>query len=359
MKEYDRWMEPPISFGMDPDKPGSDRTLHDQGSRILLKLAALSSPVPSWPDGPELKHIKVIPDTTSESEPTEPKPSIAHVLADLHQARNDGAHISTINFIRDAPANHVPIERVMESLLLSGDRHDVDVENVIQIGVLTIPAASIGGINSFDLLPEPVKNCKETAYERRKLDSKLVPCWGSCLVPIGAITGPHMDYCGCSQLMRHIYGRKLWLCWPPTPHNLDIYLRKHYWGAVTLPTEDAIDQLEGLELLLVDKEQTCFMLPVGTIHAVVTLTMGCHTGLKLWRMEDFEVAKGMIKIQSEIMDQRVRLCQETFKHYQKYFRDLKGELKKWDELRRKNLANGMEIQQWLLDIEQALRRYLQ
>ncbi len=62
MKEYDRWMEPPISFGMDPDKPGSDRTLHDQGSRILLKLAALSSPVPSWPDGPELKHIKVIPD---------------------------------------------------------------------------------------------------------------------------------------------------------------------------------------------------------------------------------------------------------------------------------------------------------
>lgn len=348
MDEYDRWESPPITFGKD-----ADATLHDQGSRILQKLSAFPFPIPSWPHG-ELGHIKIIHKDTDH---LTTKPNMLHVVRDLFQAGDDGKHTSTINFIFDGPANHLPVETVFKSVFMFGDRPDVDDKEATLIGALTVPASS-GGLGSVDFLPQQIKNCTEVAYERKKLNNTLGPSWGSCLVPIGAITGPHMDYCGCSQLIQHIQGRKLWLCWPPTPRNLDIYLRKYYWGALSLPTEDAIDQLEGLELLLLDRHQTCFTLPVGTIHAVITFSRSSHTGLKLWRTEDFEIAEKMNKIQSEIMDRGEKLDEGTFKHYQKYFRDLKGELKKWEELRRKNLHDKEKISRWILEMEEVLKRHL-
>jgi hypothetical protein len=218
MKEYDRWMKPPITFGTYP-------TLHDQGSRILLKLAALSFPVPSYQfDGPELvKHIKIIHHDTGNV-----KPNMHNVLKDLTEAGAKNGHISTINFRKNGPADHNPIEIVLKSIILSGGRYDSPAEGVNQLGALTIPASK-SGLGSIDLLPKQVKDCTEVVYELRNADNKksnknLVPFWASCLNPMGAITGPHTDYSGSSQVIQHIEGRKIWLCWPPTPHNLDIYV---------------------------------------------------------------------------------------------------------------------------------------
>lgn len=359
MEECRRWEDPPISSGTHP-------TLHEEGSRILRKLAALSFPVPSWPCGPQLKHIEIIHKSTDH---LKPKPNMYHAMEDLIQAAKDGDHTSTTNFIKNGPADHNPVGVVLKSLFLSGGRSDVDPEDMTIIGALTIPPSSYG-LGSIDLLPERIKNDRMGVYElrtiitvpavgKKKSITKLVPFWASCLIPMGAITGPHTDYCGSSQVIQHIEGRKVWLCWPPTPHNLDIYLRKYHSGYDTFSTEDAIDQLQDMELLLLDRDQTCFTLPGGTIHAVLTHTPSCHAGLKLWRMEDFKVAKMMYKIQSDIMDQPEKLDQATFKFLQDYFRDLKGELKKWDELRL-NLDNGKvndEIQQWILESEESIKLY--
>jgi hypothetical protein len=358
MKEYERWNEPPINFGTHP-------TLHEEGSRILRKLAALSLPVPSWSNGPELKHIRIIHEDTDDHL----KPDISHVIKDLFQAAKDGDHISTTNFVKNGPADHNPVEIVIKSLMLSGDRPDhIDIEEVTHIGALTIPLSG-SGLGDVNLLPKQVENDTEVVYEQRNVTvgknkkksiTKLLPSWASCLSPIGAITGPHTDYCGCSQLIQHIQGRKLWLCWPPTPHNLDIYLRKHHSGCDPFSTEEAIDQLQGMELLLLDRKQVCFILPGGTIHAVLTLTRGCHTGLKLCRMEDFEVANRMCKIQSNIMNHPERLDKNIFESCQKFFGELKGELEMWDELRKKSLNNGRvneEIYQWILGSEELIKRY--
>jgi len=350
MDEYNRWTRPPITFA-------AHETVHAEGKRILQKLAGRSSPIPSWPLGPELKNIRIVHASTNHLQHT---PDISDVLADLSRAGEARAHMSITNFILNGAADHVPVKTVLKSLMMSGDRYDkVKGKSVLQLGALTIPA-SCDGLDGIDLLPEQVRVSREIVYQEKNAETdeqsdkqsnpNPVPSWESCLVPIGCVTGPHTDYCGCSQLIQHIEGRKLWLCWPPTPHNLDIYLRQHLTGYLAFPTEEAIDQLEGMELILLDSgDQTCFIMPGGTIHAVVTFTKSCHTGLKLWRMGDLKVAKSMNEIQLSVINKREELDKSTFNFYKDYFRDLKDELENWDELKRKckRGKDRNELQDWI------------
>ena len=354
MEEHRRWKN------TDATHP----TLHEQGQKILSKLVTVlsrsSGSVPSWPHGPYLKHIIIIEaqSTGHLSKGDSDKPDMSHVIMDLSEARKNGDHASIVNFFRDGPANHTPIEKLLQLFTLSGD---CSGEKAPKIGALTIPASS-SGLDKVNLLPYLVNDCTEFVCERKTEkkksdhDSLLPWAWGSCLIPMGAITGPHTDYCGCSQLIQHIKGRKLWLCWPPTPRNLDIYFREHLSGLTPISTEDAIDRLEGLELLLLDDEQTRFILPGGTIHAVLTFNESCHTGLKVWRTGDFDVARKMYKIHSETMDNE-ELDDTMFDHYQKYYKDLKEELKKWDELRQKskNKEVNKEIRQWISLVKSSLK----
>jgi hypothetical protein len=347
MEEYRQWQS--ITDAAHP-------TLHEQGLKIFSKLVTVLSrspeSVPSWPNGPKLKHIIIIQaqSTGHLSKGDEDKPDMPHIIADLSEARKNGDHASIVNFLRDGPANHTPIEKLFKLFDVSGDRSG---EKVPQVGALTIPASS-SGLDKVNLLPNLVEDCTEFVCERKTEKKKsdhnsLLPwAWASCLIPIGAITNPHTDYCGSSQLIQHITGRKLWLCWPPTPKNLDIYVREHFSGLTPLSTEDAIDRLEGLELLLLNDEQTRFILPGGTIHAVLTFSKSCHTGLKLCRMEDFDVARKIYKIESETMNTE-ELDDNMFKHYQDYFKDLKDELKMWVELlkKSKNKEVNEEIRQWM------------
>jgi hypothetical protein len=296
-----------------------------------------------------------------------------HVVEDLLRAREDGVHISIVNSILGSPADHISVSAIITSLIFSGVGCRSDpVEEVTQIAALTIPASS-SGLGKVDLLPARFKVCTKTVYERtvyheqrngEKKKSKKkpqvqpleVPLWASCVVPVGAITSPHTDYSGCAQLIQHIQGRKLWLCWPPTAHNLDIYLRKRLSGNLSLSTEDAIDLLQDMELLLLDDDQTCFTLPGGTIHAVLTFTESCHTGLKLWRAEDLKVARAMSEIQSEHVDRMITLDSSTFGFCKQYFADLMGELEYWRELGRKNAEVNENICRWILESEKMLEQ---
>ena len=342
MHEYDRWNRSPITFA-------AHTPVHDDGKRILLKLAGRPSPIPSWPRGPKLQNIQIVHASTDH---LQLKPDMSHVFADLIQAGKARAHMSITNFVLDGGADHVPVQTVIKSFVTTGDRYDlVEGKKVVQLGALTIPA-SCDGLDGVKLLPEQIQDCTEIVYQEKNAGMEgqnPVPSWESCLVPTGCITGPHTDYCGSSQLIQHIEGRKLWLCWPPTPRNLDIYLRQHLTGHLAFPTEEAIDQLEGMELILLDSHQTCFIMPGGTIHAVVTFTKSCHTGLKLWRMGDLKVAIDMNEVQLKVIHKREELDKTTFDFYRGYFRELKNELKNWDKLRRryKRGNDHNELHDWI------------
>lgn len=381
MEELGRWERPPLSFAKDqtPRHVEGWKTRYMEGWRILQKLAGLTFVIPSWPHEPKLlKHIKII-DTPTDH--IELKPNALHVVEDLLQAREHGIHISTVNSMLGSSADHISVSAVLSLLIFSGVgcRYD-HVEEVTQIGALTIPA-SRSGLGKVDFLPEQFKACTKAVYERtvyeqknaekkkaeKKKSSKKaqvqppevqppeVPLWASSVVPAGAITGPHTDYAGCSQLIQHIKGRKIWLCWPPSPLNLDIYLRKRLSGNIALSTEDAIDLLQGLELLLLDNDSTCFTLPGGTIHAVLTFTPSCHAGLKLWRVEDLEAAGAMSKIQVEHMNQSIRLDRCTFDFCRHYFSDLRGELEYWKELGQKDTEDNEKIFRHILESEGILK----
>jgi hypothetical protein len=344
-EDYRRWQSPPLTFS-------THTKLQSQGRKILEKLMELPIPVPAWPHGPPLKHVKIIDDGTGV---LNAKPSMTDVIGDLLHAKRNGDHISIINFVLNGPADHNTVETLLKSLILSGDRQDQD-EGQALMGALTIPASSCG-LGLIDLLPEQIKNCREIIYERRALDNKkrkkMEAFWGSCLVPMGAITGPHTDYGGCAQLIKHIHGRKLWLFWPPTNHNIETYFRKYLSGCMEFSTEEAIEELEGLELILVDRDQTCFIVPGGTIHAVITFTQSCHSGLKLWRTEDFQVTRTINNVQMKVFGDSENLDSTTFNFYTKYFGDLKEEVENWMELREKTADEDIakNIDTWIPEIK--------
>jgi glyoxylase-like metal-dependent hydrolase (beta-lactamase superfamily II) len=47
------------------------------------------------------------------------------------------------------------------------------------------------------------------------------------LTPPGAITHTHMDHYGREQYFAHLFGEKIWLLWPPSAKNLEIFGKYH------------------------------------------------------------------------------------------------------------------------------------
>src|SRR6266576_6033876 len=162
MEEHRRWQSKDITDAAHP-------ALHEQGRRILLKLVKVlsrsSESVPSWPRGPKLKHIIIIQaqSTGHLSKGNSDKPDMQHVIIDLSVAGKNGNHTSIVNFLRNGPANHIPIEKLLKLFPLSGDCSD---EKVPRIGALTIPASS-SGLDTVNQLPSLVKDCMEFVCERK------------------------------------------------------------------------------------------------------------------------------------------------------------------------------------------------
>ncbi|KAF8879428.1 hypothetical protein CPB84DRAFT_1852103 [Gymnopilus junonius] len=77
----------------------------------------------------------------------------------------------------------------------------------------------------------------------------------------------------------HLYGQKLWLFWPPTEANLEVHMQRRCSESSEHLVFDAIDELEGLEVLWVDDNELLFweMAP-GTIHAVITFSRAAAHG---------------------------------------------------------------------------------
>lgn len=120
----------------------------------------------------------------------------------------------------------------------------------------------------------------------------------------------------------------------------------------------AIEELENLELLLVDDSRS-FVIPSGTIHGVMTFTMSCHTGFKLWGLDDFSTAKDLFNINFEVSQDRSRLDDYQVDNFKEIFEHLAGtELPKWGELCEKNIGDerSRQVLSWIEECKTKLHR---
>lgn len=131
----------------------------------------------------------------------------------------------------------------------------------------------------------------------RKDENKFHP-WDGVVVPMGSITQCHIDEWALSIFFLHVSGRKLWLIWPPTVENLKTYAKDVTTTGKLLTVTEAIDRLDGLQLLyLENSDQISWNFPPGTLHAVITFSpVATHVGYFLAKFEDFEHVKNITKI---------------------------------------------------------------
>jgi hypothetical protein len=338
LKEYLLWDAPPIS---------NIHKMHHRGRDILEKLIELPDMIPY---DTAMAHVCLLAD--ADHGPFNPEPELRDVIHDLTQAKK--ANISKINFTLGSRVTHVSTADVLSSLCQAGDhpKHSRPL-----LGALTIPETK-GGLQRCSLTAGPFEESTNHVYE---CQGGKRPTWLSSINPRGSITDPHIDYCGCSQFIRHISGRKLWLFWPPTAHNLQVFCKKYVSG--TLPEFSmivAIEELENLELLLVDRNKS-FVIPSGTIHGVMTFTTSCHTGFKIWGFDNFVAAKDLFNINFEVSQDQSNLDDYQLDHFKEIFEHLKKtEFSKWSELCKKNLGDerSRKVLSWIEECKSKLSQKL-
>jgi hypothetical protein len=335
LDQYLLWNSPPIS---------NIHQTHRRGCDILTKLIELPDVIPHG--GTAMKYVRLLEDI--EHGPFTPEPKFGDVMHDLTQGTK--ANISKVNFGLGSRVSHVSIMDVISSLCQAGDPLK---RSSALLGALTIPETE-EGLGKCALTAGPFKGSTNHVYERRR-DKR--PIWLSSINPRGAITDPHIDYCGCSQFVQHIEGRKLWLFWPPTPHNLQLFCKKYVCGTVTeFSMMAAIEEFEKLELLLVEDGKS-FVIPSGMIHGVMTFMTSCHTGFKLWGFDDFETATDLFNINFEVSQDQINLDDTQLDHYNEFFEHLEEtEFKKLGELCRKNVGDerSQNILSWIDECKRKL-----
>lgn len=282
----------------------------------------------------------------SDHGPFNPEPKLEDVLQDLTQAKK-GSNISKVNFGLGSRVTHISTWEVLSSLCQSGDGQ----QSGPLLGALTIPETK-GGLGKCSLTAGPFEGSRSHVYEN--FEGGKRPAWLSSVNPRGSITDPHIDYCGCSQFIRHISGRKLWLFWPPTPHNLKVFCEDYVCGTTHgFSMTVAIEKFEKLEVLLVDSSKS-FVIPPGTIHGVMTFTTSCHTGFKLWGFDGFSTAKDLFNINFEVSKDRSNLDDYQVDSFREVFEHLIGtEFEKWGELCEKNKGDerSNQVLSWIEEVK--------
>ncbi len=77
--------------------------------------------------------------------------------------------------------------------------------------------------------------------------------------------------------MVHLFGHKLWLVWPPTDKNLEIFSKYHTQRPASNLTLRCLQELEGLQSFYTTIEQA-FVLQPNVLHACLCIGTSAHTG---------------------------------------------------------------------------------
>lgn len=205
-----------------------------------------------------------------------------HVLRGLvAMKKSDGNNMAT-----QEKTGTIETDCILDSLISNGEL-DSDEQPPV-LSALNIPSSYLDklGLTLPDDISLTQPHILRVVNHRRST-------WESVATPRGGITFCHVDEWGVSLCTEHIHGEKLWLFWPPTPENVALY-QKILFESNALPSvSQGIMLFNGLEtLFLRTGEQIGWIMPPGTIHAVMTFSKAAyHTGCFLVNFDHFSEAK--------------------------------------------------------------------
>lgn len=233
--------------------------MQEMGVKALERLMNMPRPLPKRP-APSSVMVPFLDVLKYDRRPTR-----SHVTEDLFNAN----HNQGVSFLRYISPPNIRNTQVLNCIMFCGEKEWSDDETLVGMFGFPGPITNKCGLKRPDHLDpdypgfHPGDNGKYS----------LVIC------PMAGITHPHFDGILQSQAFAHFYGQKLWLFWPPTEANLKAYMRQRCSERSEHLVFDAIDELEGLEVLWVDDEELLIweMAP-GTIHAVITFSRAAGHG---------------------------------------------------------------------------------
>lgn len=248
--------------------------LHSVGSIILKKLSSLPDPLPSLPIDDTL--IKMLG-----------KPTRGRVAPNLRLVEHDllgGKDHNVVEFITRSP-----------EIGISGRDIMLSMTNLLTMCDMNSPERRLYGALDIQLTERGIKLCqyRATPYDNDKRFFVDPKHWTVSLTPPGAITHTYADYYGRHQFFIHLFGRKIWLLWPPTKKNLDIYGKYHTQPTPVDLTSICIDELEGLQALYTTEEQAFVMMP-NVLHACISISMSSHIGTWVWMLPEYKASLSMV-----------------------------------------------------------------
>jgi hypothetical protein len=215
--------------------------------------------------------------------PSKPRmsPTVGHVIRDLVQP---GSH-NVFDFVNQYGDPDVEYPEFLLSMFRASEGRPWNDGHRLY-GALNVFESDIG-----------IGNCHLNAHPFTQEKQSLVDegGWASTWTPPGAISHTHMDFYGSMQYLIHFDGKKLWLLWPPTPRNLEWFSIQHKQRANGNRVLDCISHLEGLQLHYVDNSEVFFILKPNTLHACISFSGSCHTGVQVWSLDHFDESYAIMK----------------------------------------------------------------
>lgn len=257
------------------------------GEEIILALLQHPSEIPLISHNPSLTTVHLIGEPTFSSGI---KPTLAMVFRDLMEGDKDGLSFNVVDMITGLAENDISTAEFLDfwTQALSAKSWS---NNMRLLGALDI-ACSPRGLNTCQLNAAPYQSDNNTSFNPKV---KWKNGFTTALTPPGSITNTHTDGIGCSQYMVHIWGRKLWLFWPPTENNMEYY--GSFLAQIT-PSHfiiDCIHKLEGLQLHYINHEFSAFVLPPNYLHAVISIEASAHMGISFCDPSHFSQSSRMMK----------------------------------------------------------------
>jgi len=318
-----KWDNGPIS---------SIKSLHSVGLTILKKLASLPETPASVPGN---NVVDILGDPTRGHI----SPNLRLVINDLLVSRDH----NVVDFLTRNSEYGISGHDILVSVLNPLIGLDMDSSERRLYGALDIRLGNLG-----------IALCqyKATPYVYDKSCMVHETQWTVTLTPPGAITHTHMDYYGRRQFFVHLFGEKIWLLWPPTKKNLDIFRKYHTETAQADLTARCIDELEGLEVFHVKKEQA-FVLKPNVLHACMSIHLSSHLGGWLWRMADQKSSLSMVDWGLDWLSEKMSK-DAPISDYKEDLNVIKSEIDAWKQLVKKNKDDkeAKEVRKRLQDLEQ-------
>ena len=255
-----KWNSHPISV-IDPMFP--------IGNAIIDKLLSLPQAFPKYPNDYSTLHFVESPPTFRSV------PSVSDVISDLVRAKTPNIY----DFVNRYGHPDVEYPVFLDCMLKACEGISWR-ENRRLYGALDI-CATEDGLGSCGI---------EIHFNKPQEILQDDDGWSSTWTPPGAISHTHMDFYGSMQYFIHLSGDKLWLLWPPTEKNLEIFSTSHKQTADPNRTLDCILHLEGLQLLYQDSAPSPFILKPNTLHACISFTSSIHAGIRIWNFPCFDIS---------------------------------------------------------------------